>query len=65
LKAAKVLGDPIVGFDFIIPDIKISWKNQKCGFIEVNSLPFINLHHDPLLGTPRNAAAFVWDMMGM
>jgi D-alanine-D-alanine ligase-like ATP-grasp enzyme len=64
IKAAKILGDPIVGFDFIIPDINISWKNQKCGFIEVNSLPFINLHHDPLLGAPRNAAALVWDMLG-
>ena len=64
LRAAKVLGDPVVGFDFIMPDIVASWKNQKCGFIEANSLPFINLHHDPLLGTPRNAAALVWDMMG-
>jgi len=65
LRAAEVLGDPIVGFDFIIPDITASWKNQKCGFIEANSLPFINLHHDPLLGTPRNVAAMVWEMMGM
>lgn len=65
LLAAKVLGDPIVGFDFIIPNIAISWRSQKCGFIEVNSLPFINLHHDPLLGTARNAAALVWDMMEM
>jgi hypothetical protein len=64
LSAAKVLGDPIVGFDFIIPDVTKSYKQQKCGFIEVNSLPFINLHHDPLLGTPRNAAAMVWDMLG-
>jgi hypothetical protein len=64
VKAAKVLGDPIVGFDFIIPNIAKSWKEQKCGFIEVNSLPFINLHHDPLLGKPRNVAAKVWDMAG-
>ena len=62
--AAKVLGDPIVGFDFIIADITKSWKQQKCGFIEVNSLPFINLHHDPLLGQPRNVAAKIWDMLG-
>ncbi len=62
--AAKVLGDPIVGFDFIIPDIAKSYKQQRCGFIEVNSLPFINLHHDPLLGKPRNVAAKVWDMIG-
>jgi cyanophycin synthetase len=65
IKAAKVLGDPIVGFDFIIPDIATSYKQQKCGFIEVNSLPFINLHHDPLHGKAQNVAARVWDMVGM
>lgn len=62
LTAAKVLGDPIVGFDFIIPDITKSYKEQFCGFIEANSLPFINLHHDPLLGKPRNVASLVLDM---
>lgn len=65
VRAAKVLGDPIVGFDFIIPDITRSWREQKCGFIEANSLPFINLHHDPLLGIPRNVAAKVWETVGM
>jgi len=64
IKAAKVLGDPLVGFDFIIADIAKSYKEQKSGFIEVNSLPFINLHHDPLHGKPRNVAAMVWDMVG-
>jgi len=62
-KAAKSLGDPIVGFDFIIPDISRPWQEQKCGFIEANSLPFINLHHDPLLGRPRNVAVKVWEMI--
>ncbi len=65
VKAARLLGDPIVGFDFIIPDISRPWQEQKCGFIEANSLPFINLHHDPLLGQPRNVAAQVWAMMQM
>jgi len=64
-QAAKILGDPIVGFDFIIDDITRSYKQQKCGFIEANSLPFIDLHHHPLLGAPRNAAAAVWDMVGL
>lgn len=64
-RAAKVLGDPLVGFDFIIPDVTKSYKQQQCGFIEVNSLPFINLHHDPLLGTPRNVAAEVWNMLNL
>lgn len=62
-KAAKALGDPIVGFDFIIEDIQKSWKKQRCGFIEANSQPFINLHHDPLLGNPRNVAGAVWEMV--
>lgn len=63
VKAAKVLGDPLVGFDFIIPDITKSYKEQIAGFIEANSLPFIQLHHQPLLGTPQNVAAKVWDMV--
>lgn len=62
-RAASVLGDPIVGFDFIIPDITSSYREQRCGFIEANSLPFINLHHDPLMGKPRNVAAAVWDLV--
>ena len=64
LKAAKAVGDPIVGFDFIIPDISRTFRDQKCGFIEANSLPFINLHHDPQSGIARNPSAMVWEMMG-
>ncbi len=64
VEAAKIMGDYILGFDFIIPDITKSYKEQRSGFIECNSLPFINLHHDPLLGTPRNVAAAVWNLAG-
>ncbi len=63
-RAARALNDKLVGFDFIIPDISKSYKEQRMGFIEVNSLPFINLHHDPLLGEPRNVAKYVWDLIG-
>lgn len=63
-RAARACGDPILGFDFIIPDITKSWREQRCGFIEVNTLPFINLHHHPLLGRPQNVAARVWDLVG-
>lgn len=62
-KAAKVFGDVIIGFDFMIPDITKSWKEQQCGFLEANSVPFINLHHTPHAGTPRNIASRVWDMI--
>jgi cyanophycin synthetase len=62
-KAAKVFGDVIIGFDFMIPDITRSWKEQRCGFLEANSVPFINLHHTPHTGKSRNIAAKVWDMI--
>ncbi len=63
VQASKVLGDPLLGFDFIIPDITRSYKEQKCGFLEANTLPFINLHLDPLYGQGRNLAGKVWDMV--
>lgn len=59
---AEQLGDPLVGIDFMIEDITKSWKEQKrCGVIECNSLPFIDLHLFPLRGKPRNTAAQLWD----
>lgn len=61
-KAAKIIDDPIHGFDFIAENITRPPDKQKWGIIECNSLPFINLHHDPLLGKPINAAGFVWDL---
>jgi len=62
--AAAELNDPVVGIDFIIGDIKVSWKEQdRSGIIECNSLPFIDLHHYPLSGKPRNVAGAVWDII--
>lgn len=60
-RAAAVVDDPIIGFDFIIPDIEKSPEEQRWGIIECNSTPFINLHHDPVEGVPVNAAKYVWD----
>jgi len=59
--AAAVVDDPIVGFDFIIPDIEKPPAGQRWGIIECNSTSFINLHHDPVEGEPINAAKYVWD----
>jgi cyanophycin synthetase len=58
----EVLDDPLVGIDFIISDISKSWKETpRCGVIECNSLPFIDLHHFPLDGEPINVAGKLWD----
>jgi cyanophycin synthetase len=62
-KAGQVLDCSILGFDFIIPDISKSYKEQKCGIIECNGAPFIQLHHDPLIGESINAAKYVWDLV--
>ncbi|MEI6327388.1 MAG: hypothetical protein WCO78_04720 [Candidatus Roizmanbacteria bacterium] len=66
IKILKVAGDstqsPVVGFDFIIPDVTTDPKDQRWGIIEANTLPFIDLHHFPLEGTPLNVAAKIWDL---
>ncbi|HTL39734.1 MAG TPA: ATP-grasp domain-containing protein [Methylomirabilota bacterium] len=62
-EAGKVLNLSILGFDFIIPDITKSYKEQKSGIIECNGAPFIQLHHDPLYGKSINAAKYVWDLI--
>ena len=61
-KAGDVLGAPIVGFDFISEDITKDPDTVGWGIIEANSMPFIDLHHDPREGTPINVAAKVWDL---
>jgi hypothetical protein len=61
---AKFLDDPLIGVDFIMPDITKSWKDQPhSGIIECNSLPFIDLHHYPLFGKPNNVAGHLWDLV--
>jgi len=63
-KVAKVLNDPLIGIDFIMDDVSISWRDQpRCGVIECNSAPFIDLHHFPLIGKPHNVASALWDIV--
>lgn len=60
----EILKDPLVGVDFIMADVSVPWRSQKkCGVIECNSLPFIDLHHFPLRGAPRNVAGALWDII--
>ncbi|EKD33233.1 MAG: hypothetical protein ACD_76C00067G0005 [uncultured bacterium] len=62
--ATRYLNDSVVGYDFIIEDISKSWKNTKrCGIIECNSLPFIDLHHFPFQGQPKNIAGDLWNII--
>jgi D-alanine-D-alanine ligase-like ATP-grasp enzyme len=60
--AGRIVDLPVMGFDFIIQDIKKDPDEQIWGIIECNAIPFINLHHDPAEGTPINVAKNVWDL---
>lgn len=63
-KVAEVLNDPLIGVDFIMDDVSISWRDQpRSGIIECNSAPFIDLHHFPLVGRPHNVASALWDIV--
>ncbi len=63
-KIGEVLDDPLIGVDFIMDDVSISWKDQpRSGVIECNSAPFIDLHHFPLVGKPHNVASALWDII--
>ncbi|HUQ30014.1 MAG TPA: hypothetical protein VM103_00630 [Candidatus Paceibacterota bacterium] len=62
--AAAIIDDPLMGIDFIMEDVTKSWKEQKrSGIIESNSMPFIDIHHYPLVGAPRNVAGALWDIV--
>lgn len=63
-EAARLMKVPIVGFDLIIPDPLSPADSQKWGFIEANTLPWIDLHSAPLYGEPINLAPAVWDLWG-
>ncbi len=61
---AATLDDPLIGVDFMVKDVSLPWATQgRCGVIECNSLPFIDIHHYPLRGSVRNVAGALWDVV--
>jgi len=52
----------LTGIDFLAPNIAVSWKNQPCAILELNSMPCIELHHYPSSGAPTNPAGALADM---
>jgi hypothetical protein len=61
-QAAMLTELPVVGFDIIIPDPMKAADAQRWGFIEANSLPWIDLHANPYYGEPIDLSVAVWDM---
>lgn len=60
--AGERTGLAIAGFDIIVPDPEKSANEQHWGIIEVNTLPFIDLHYYAFAGKPKNIAGMIWDL---
>jgi cyanophycin synthetase len=58
-----LFGVKLVGIDFIAEDITKSWKKQQCAIIELNSLPYIDMHHFPTIGEPMKISKHLCDMV--
>lgn len=58
-----LLKTPIVGFDFITADISKPHYDTTFTIIEANSAPYIDMHHFPISGTPRNIAEKIIDIL--
>ncbi len=54
----KMFGANILGIDIIFEQgIEIPWTQQKCILLEVNSRPYIEMHHYPRFGQAINFSA--------
>jgi D-alanine-D-alanine ligase-like ATP-grasp enzyme len=61
---AELLGDPIVGVDFMIDDMKRPWTEQPdAGVLECNAMPFIDVHHQVISGRKINVAGYLWKVI--
>src|SRR3989344_8932368 len=60
-KISRLCGAPLIGLDFVCPDISQSYHQQECAVLEANSLPYIDMHHYPVTGKPRNVAGLIMD----
>ncbi|MDD2435889.1 MAG: ATP-grasp domain-containing protein [Bacilli bacterium] len=56
-------GLPYAGIDYMSKDITKEQTNDMYSIIEVNTVPGIHMHMRPALGTPRNVAKYIVDMM--
>lgn len=60
---AKLFNAYLVGIDFLAQDISLSWRNQPCAVLELNSLPCIEMHHFPFSGRAQNVAQSLLNMV--
>ena len=62
-RVAKIIGLDIAGIDMVTEDISRPVRQVDGAIVEVNAAPGFRMHTDPSIGTPRNVAAPVIDML--
>ncbi len=63
MRAAKAVGLDVAGVDFITPDITKSYREIGGAICEINAAPGFRMHVAPTVGTPRDVAKPVMDML--
>lgn len=63
IRAVTAIGLDVGGVDFLCPNIAESYKTVGGGICEVNAAPGFRMHVAPSVGTPRDAAGPVIDML--
>lgn len=62
-KIARLFDARLVGIDFLAEDIRRPWDEQQFAIMELNSLPFIDVHHFPSQGQSVNVADYLVAMV--
>ncbi|MDO8617700.1 MAG: hypothetical protein Q7N87_02305 [Candidatus Uhrbacteria bacterium] len=61
LRIAKLFDLNLVGIDFLCSDITRSYREQQTAILEINTLPYIDMHQFPSHGEAHDVAKMVWD----
>jgi cyanophycin synthetase len=59
-QVAKLFDAEILGIDFKSPDITIPYQKNQGKILELNSLPYLNMHHYPWQGKKIPVARYLW-----
>jgi len=62
-RVARIIGLDIAGIDMVTEDISLPVRQTDGAIVEVNAAPGFRMHTAPSIGTPRNVAAPVIDML--
>lgn len=63
LRISEILDSELIGVDFICSEIEAPHDEQESAVIEVNSLPYLDMHQYPSHGEPEPVAEVVWDVV--